>query len=167
MVWEGISAHSRSDLVVIDGNLTSQQCIDEVLRPVVVHFLLQHQCQFQDDNARPHRARILATEQHGANRLVSTLTRHILGRRFRSRTPRPRTLHELAAALRKVEAYTTAADHKGCSKYATALSGCVCRLRGTRTSLEEGHTHIIRGIEFFEHFSLSDKVCGYFCGFLR
>ena len=98
-------------LVVINGNLTGQRYIDEVLRPVVVPFLRQHQCQFQDDNARPHRARIVQEflRQNNVVRIewparspdMSPIEHvwDILGRRVRSRTPRPRTLHELAAAL--------------------------------------------------------------------
>ena len=61
MVWGGITAHGKTDLVIADGNLNSRRYIDEILRPVVVPYV-QNMGQgplFQDDNARPHRARIV------------------------------------------------------------------------------------------------------------
>ena len=47
-------------LVVVSGNLNGRQYIEEILRPHVVPFLRQmgQNTIFQDDNARPHRARI-------------------------------------------------------------------------------------------------------------
>ena len=60
MVWAGISATAMTDLVFIDGNLIGQRHIDEVLTPHVLPFLHQMPVAdpiFQDDNARPHRAR--------------------------------------------------------------------------------------------------------------
>ena len=36
MVWGGITAHGKTDLVIVDGNLNSRRYIDEILRPVVV-----------------------------------------------------------------------------------------------------------------------------------
>ena len=41
---------TKLDLYVLDGNLTGQKYRDNVLAPCVVHF---------DDNARPHRGRIV------------------------------------------------------------------------------------------------------------
>ena len=61
MVWGGITAHGKTDLVIADGNLNSRRYIDEILRPVIVPYV-QNMGQgplFQDDNARPHRARIV------------------------------------------------------------------------------------------------------------
>ena len=61
MVWGGITAHGKMDLVIVDGNLNSRRYIDEILRPVVVPYT-QNMGQgafFQDHNARPHRARIV------------------------------------------------------------------------------------------------------------
>ena len=46
VLWSGgISVRSRTDLVVINGSLTGQRYIDEVLRPVDLPFLHQHQYQ--------------------------------------------------------------------------------------------------------------------------
>ena len=62
MVWAGISATAKTDLIFIDGNLNGQRYIDEVLTPHVLPFLRQMPVAdpiFQDDNARPHRARIV------------------------------------------------------------------------------------------------------------
>ena len=62
MVWAAISATAKMDLVFIDGNLNGQRSIDEVLTPHVLPCLCQMPVAdpiFQDDNARPHRARIV------------------------------------------------------------------------------------------------------------
>ena len=61
MVWAGVTADKRTDLVVVPGILTGQGYIDEILRPHVVPFLrpMGNNGIFQDDNARPHRARIV------------------------------------------------------------------------------------------------------------
>ena len=61
MVWAGVTADRRTDLVVVPGILTGQRYIDEILRPHVVPFLrpMGNNGIFQDDNARPHRARIV------------------------------------------------------------------------------------------------------------
>ena len=61
MVWAGVTADRRTDIVVVPGILTGQRYIDEILRPHVVPFLcpMGNNGIFQDDNARPHRARIV------------------------------------------------------------------------------------------------------------
>ena len=61
MVWAGVTANRRTDFVVVPGILTEQRYIDEILRPHVVPFLrpMGNNSIFQDDNARPHRARIV------------------------------------------------------------------------------------------------------------
>ena len=56
MVWGGISAHHRTPLVTIQGNLTGQRYCDEILRPHVQPYMEQHGGMFQHDNARPHAA---------------------------------------------------------------------------------------------------------------
>jgi hypothetical protein len=42
MVWGGITARNRAQLVIIDGNLNAATYRDEVLAPVVVPFLQRH-----------------------------------------------------------------------------------------------------------------------------
>ena len=62
MVWGGISAVGKRPLIVIDGNMTAQRYRDEVLQPVALPYLRRNlgpNAVFQDDNARPHRARII------------------------------------------------------------------------------------------------------------
>ena len=62
MVWGGISAVGKTLLIVIDGNMTAQRYRDEVLQPVALPYLRRNlglNSVFQDDNTRPHRARII------------------------------------------------------------------------------------------------------------
>jgi hypothetical protein len=42
----------------IDGNLNAQRYCDEILRPIVVHFIRRQHPVFQHDNAQPQVARI-------------------------------------------------------------------------------------------------------------
>ena len=58
MVWGGISHGLKSQLVVIDGNLTAARNRYEILRPHVIPFLQQHNLTLQQDNATHHIARI-------------------------------------------------------------------------------------------------------------
>ena len=62
-VWGCFSFDCKLDLYVLDGNLTGQKYSDNVLAPrVVPHFdnhALADRPMFMDDNARPHRARIV------------------------------------------------------------------------------------------------------------
>ena len=61
MVWGYISHDCKLDLVTIQGNLTGDQYIRDVLQPVgVPHFdnhPLATRPAYMDDNARPHRSR--------------------------------------------------------------------------------------------------------------
>ncbi|GFW87590.1 transposable element Tcb1 transposase [Trichonephila clavipes] len=60
MIWSGIGYHSRTPLVRIAGNLNSQRYISEVWEPVVLPFLQVLATTIsQQDNARPHGARIV------------------------------------------------------------------------------------------------------------
>lgn len=60
MVWGGICGGRKTRLRVINGNLTAQRYIDQVLQPEVVPFIRQNGrgLVFQHDNARPHTARL-------------------------------------------------------------------------------------------------------------
>ncbi|GFU81678.1 transposable element Tcb2 transposase [Trichonephila clavipes] len=59
MVWVDIAYDSRSTLIVIRGTLTGQRYVDDILRPYVRRFLNDLPgAIFQQDNARPHTARV-------------------------------------------------------------------------------------------------------------
>ncbi|GFT62287.1 hypothetical protein TNCV_4716981 [Trichonephila clavipes] len=60
MVWGGIGYHSHTPLVRIAGTLNRQRYISEVLEPVDLPYLQGlATALFQQDNARPHVARIV------------------------------------------------------------------------------------------------------------
>jgi hypothetical protein len=58
MLWAGISYGQRTQMHFIDGNLKTQRYSNEILRPIVVSFILRHHLMFQHDNVRSHVARI-------------------------------------------------------------------------------------------------------------
>jgi hypothetical protein len=60
MVWGGITAHGKTPLVVVAGNLTGMRYRDEIVQPYVIPFIqAQANVTFQQDNARPHVARVV------------------------------------------------------------------------------------------------------------
>ena len=58
MVWAGFSAHHRTRLHHVQGNLNGQRYRDEILHPHAVPMLrrIGQGAVYQDDNAQPHRA---------------------------------------------------------------------------------------------------------------
>ena len=71
MVWGAFSLHHRTPLYHIVGNLTGVRYRDEILAPFVVPTMqrIGPLAIFQDDNARPHRARVAVEflQQAGIN----------------------------------------------------------------------------------------------------
>ena len=61
MIWAGISLNGRTARFVVPGHLNGRRYIDKFFRLHVVPYLRQmgQNAIFQDDNARPHRARIV------------------------------------------------------------------------------------------------------------
>jgi hypothetical protein len=63
MVWGCISHDCKLDLVTIQSNLTGDQYIRDVLKPVVVSHFDNHPLTtrpvYTDDNARPHRLKVV------------------------------------------------------------------------------------------------------------
>ncbi|GFU05057.1 transposable element Tcb2 transposase [Trichonephila clavipes] len=62
VVWGGISIGGRTDLHIIrNGTLTGRRYADEIRRPHVIPYAgaIGDSFVFQDDNARPHRARLI------------------------------------------------------------------------------------------------------------
>ncbi|GFT19594.1 transposable element Tcb2 transposase [Trichonephila clavipes] len=59
MVWGAIAYDNRSPFIVIRGTLTGQRYVDDIHRPHVGSFLNGLPgAIFQQDNARPHTARV-------------------------------------------------------------------------------------------------------------
>ena len=102
-------------MYVLDGNLTGQKYRDNVLAPrVVPHFdnhALTDRPMFMDDNARPHRARIV---QHFLQQeAVQTIPWHamspdmnpiehvwdFIGRKINQRNPKCQNIDELRTAI--------------------------------------------------------------------
>ncbi|KAK7483344.1 hypothetical protein BaRGS_00025404 [Batillaria attramentaria] len=57
----GCDGGDRTPLVMVDGNLTAQRYIDQIIRPVVLPYLQQqpHGVLYQQDTAPPHTASVV------------------------------------------------------------------------------------------------------------
>jgi hypothetical protein len=111
MVWGAINNTGRSQLVRVQGNMTAQQYVQDIVQPHVLPLMVAPRAVFQQDNARPHTAR-LTTAFLTANN-INTLSwpslspdlnpiEHIwdeLDRRLRARANAPATRNELFIAL--------------------------------------------------------------------
>ncbi len=58
MVWAGVCYGQRTEVHFIDGILNAQRYREEILRPIFVPLIQDHQLMLQHENARPHVARI-------------------------------------------------------------------------------------------------------------
>ena len=70
MVWGGISFSEKTRLVVINGTLNAQRYPDEILDHVAIPYVQNMGVDsiLQDDNARPHTARII--QEHMQHREI-------------------------------------------------------------------------------------------------
>ena len=112
MVWGGKTTTQKLELVVIRGTLNAQRYIQDVLEPVVIPFINHRRdVIYQQDNARPHVARITMDflRQNNVNLMewpalspdLSPIE-HVwdeLGRQLRRRLARPETLQQLEDAI--------------------------------------------------------------------
>ena len=114
MVWGGISSRGRTALVVVDGILTGIRYRDEIIRPHVLPFVQQRNATLQQDNARPHVARVVTDflTQNNVNVLpwpaispdLSPIE-HVwdeMQRRLRGLQNQPLTLPDLSRALVRI-----------------------------------------------------------------
>lgn len=60
MIWGGIMGGRKTRLVVVNGNLNAQGYINQILAPEAIPFIQRHGARvtLQQDNARPHTARV-------------------------------------------------------------------------------------------------------------
>ncbi|GFW58392.1 succinate--hydroxymethylglutarate CoA-transferase [Trichonephila clavipes] len=114
MVWGGISIGGRTDLHIIrNGTLTGRRYADKILRPHVIPYggAIGDSFVFQDDNARPHRARLVENmleaetiqrmEWQACSPDLNPIEHvwDILGRRIAARPRPPATVRDLEIAL--------------------------------------------------------------------
>ena len=111
MVWGGIAHGIKSQLIIVAGNMTAARYRNEILRPVAVLLVQQRNLILQQDNARPHVARVC--QDFLANNYIAPLAwppyspdltpiDHMwdeLDRRVRKRRNPPATLAQLKNAL--------------------------------------------------------------------
>ena len=108
MVWGGIAHGIKSQLIIVAGNMTAVRYRDEILRPVAVPLVQQRNLILQQDNARPHVARVC--QDFLANNNIAALAWppyspdltpmwDELDRRFGKRRNPPATLAQLRNAL--------------------------------------------------------------------
>ncbi|KAI3370823.1 hypothetical protein L3Q82_007350 [Scortum barcoo] len=63
-VWAGITSKLKTDLVLVDGSVTARSYLRDIIEPVIIPQFRQHTPNFlfMDDNAPPHRARIVTAQ---------------------------------------------------------------------------------------------------------
>ena len=116
VVWGCISRDCKLDLVTIQGNLSGDQYIKDVLQPVFPHFdnhPLATRPVYMDDNARPHRSRAVTAYLQSEVvtcvpwSVISPDLNHIehiwdmLDRRIQAREPPVQNIGQLEAALHR------------------------------------------------------------------
>ncbi|GBM36986.1 Transposable element Tc1 transposase [Araneus ventricosus] len=116
LVWAGIATNGRTDLYVFSGgSVTAVRYRDEILHSLVRSFIsaVGTDAIFMDDNARPHRARLVRSYMESetipqmawpARSPDLNPIEHmwdILGRRIAGRSVLPGTLHELQQTLQE------------------------------------------------------------------
>ena len=111
MIWGGIAHEIKSQLIIVAGNMTAVMFMDEILRPVAVPLVQQRNLILQQDNARPHVARVcqdflannniapLAWPPYSPDLTPIEYTWDELDRRVTKRRNPPATLAQLRNAL--------------------------------------------------------------------
>ena len=95
MVWAAVSYNHKTDLHIVQGNMTALKYRDTLLNQTVQPLLAQTGLTFQDYNARPHRARIVTdyVQKQGLQtcKLAGSFTHRAAMRRVREKNFRETT----------------------------------------------------------------------------
>ena len=113
MVWGGIAHGLKTPLIVVNGNLNAIQYRGRVLHQCSVSFVQQHNLTFQQDNTKPHVARVCRDFSAQNNAIPLdwlpyspdlSLIKHLWDdsdRQVRSRRHVPNNVQELTATLQR------------------------------------------------------------------
>jgi hypothetical protein len=106
MMWAAISNDRKTDLVHVPGNLTAVRYRDEILQPDIMHVIDRQRELFQQDNARPHTARVTMQMDYLEQNKSLDLNpiEHLwdqLDKRVRQRKPPPQTLDQFRQMLQQ------------------------------------------------------------------
>lgn len=69
MVWAGIWWESRTEIVFCKGSMTGERYLNEIVRPIILPTVRNKSLTLQQDNARPHKARIVMAELNSIQNL--------------------------------------------------------------------------------------------------
>ncbi|UYV67624.1 hypothetical protein LAZ67_5001398 [Cordylochernes scorpioides] len=152
MVWGAIAYDSRSPLLRIQGTMTAQRYVDDVLRPVTLPYLQGvPNALYQQDNARPHTACI-------SQQALQDHVWDIIGRRLHA-LPQPRSEDELWQMVerewraipqdairtlidslpRRVAACIAVREDKDMQQHITTMMELVDKLRTIGETLKDSH----------------------------
>ncbi|UYV73394.1 hypothetical protein LAZ67_10003027 [Cordylochernes scorpioides] len=164
MVWGAIAYDSRSPLLRIQSTMTAQRYVDDVLRPVTLPYLQgAPNALYQQDNARPHTARISQQALQDVQMLpwppyspdLSPIEHvwDIIGRRLHA-LPQPRSEDELWQMVeREWRAIPQDAIRTLIDSLPRRVAACIARLKATKLRhIETNHREQMNNpISYFEN----------------
>jgi hypothetical protein len=120
MMWETISKDRKTDLLHVPGNLTAVRYRDEIIQPHLMYVIDRQRELFQQDNARPHTARVAMDylEQNNINVLQwpsKSPDCNPIEHQWDQRQLPPQTLDQLSEMLQ--QEWRTIPSIKQCEKF--------------------------------------------------
>ena len=120
MMWETISKDRKTDLLHVPGNLTAVRYRDEIIQPHLMYVIDRQRELFQQDNARPHTARVAMDylEQNNINVLQwpsKSPDCNPIEHQWDRRQLPPQTLDQLSEMLQ--QEWRTIPSIKQCEKF--------------------------------------------------